>query len=227
MTPAAIIQDPGFVRAYLGLAWFHIWEVKSGRVTSPQPVLERAFALADEALSIELPDRWKHWSHWILGNIYVWKRDAARASAHYQRAMELNPNDAAMLMDMADNWCYLGQPKQAVELAQRAIRLHPEQPDVHLWTRLHPDVGRGNLAFAYFMDGSYEQALSWLEQVTEPGDCARLLAVTYAMLGRVDDAKASGKIFLNEWPDFSIRRWAQTGGHPGHRVTLHRRQVRV
>ena len=198
MFEQAINLDPEFARAYLGLAWFYIWEVKSGRVSSPQSSLQRAFDLAERALDIESPNNWNHWSHWILGNIYVWKRAPERAILHCERAMELNSNDAAMLMDLADNWCYLGDPKQAIELAERAISLHPEHPDVYLWTRLHPDVGRGNLAFAYFMDQRYHQALSWLKQVAEPGDCSRLLAVTYAMLGRVDEARAAGQAFLKE-----------------------------
>ena len=87
----------------------------------------------------------------------------------------------------------LGDPKYAIELAERAVWLHPEHPDVYLWTRLHPDVGRGNLAFAYFMDRRYQEALSWLAQVTEPGDCSRLLAVTYAKLGEVESARAAGR----------------------------------
>ena len=91
---------------------------------------------------------------------------------------------------------------------KKAIRLHPDHPDVYLWTRLHPNVGRGNFAFAYFMDGRYDEALVWLKQVTEPGDCSRLLAATYAKLGRIDQARAAGEEFLREWPSFSIQRWA-------------------
>ena len=219
MFEQAITLDPGFVRAYLGLAWFHIWEVKSGRVKHPGSTLERAFELAERALDIESSNNWNHWSHWILGNIFVWKRSPQRAVFHYERAMDLNPNDAAMLMDMADNWCYLGAPKKAIDLAERALRLHPEHPDVHLWTRLHADVGRGNLAFAYFTDQRYQQALVWLKQVAEPGDCARLLAVTYAMLGQIDKARAAGAVFLREWPNFSIERWAASEPYqnPKHR----------
>ena len=158
MFEQAISLDQTFARAYLGLAWFHIWEVKSGRTNNPGPSLERAFELAARALEIESPNHWNHWSHWILGNIYVWQREPERAVSHYQRAMELNPNDAAMLMDMADNWCYLGDPKHAIELAERAVRLHPEHPDVYLWTRLHQ-----TLAGAILLS-----PISWIDVTRKP-----------------------------------------------------------
>ena len=202
MFEKAIELDPGFSRAYLGLAWFHVWEVKGGRTDAPGQSLERAFELARVASNIDRTaqwSNWNHWSHWIAGNIQVWNRDAERAIAHHERALELNPNDTFMLMDISDNCCYLGRAKQAIDLMNDAIRLHPDHPDVYLWV----------LAFAYFTEGQYEKTLAWLQRMTEPGDSRRLLAATYAKLGRLEEARAAAEEFLKEWPHFSISRWAE------------------
>ncbi len=94
---------------------------------------------------------------------------------------------------------FLGRAKQAIDLMSDAIRLHPDHPDVYLWV----------LAFAIFTEGQYEKTLAWLQRMTEPGDSRRLLAATYAKLGRLEEARAAAEEFLKEWPHFSISRWAE------------------
>lgn len=199
MFERAIELDPQFYRAYLGLALFHVWEVKGGRTATPARSLKRANELAEQAVNIYEPNHWSHWGHWILGTIYVWAKNPGRAMAHYGRALELSPNDGGMLIGIAENWCYLGRASEAVELAKEAMRLSPNYSDMYRWV----------LAFAHFTDGQYEDALTWLNRIIEPGDSNRLLAATYAKLERLEEARAAAAQFRAGWPHFSIGDWVQ------------------
>jgi adenylate cyclase len=195
MFERAIELDPEFHRAYLGLAWFHIMEVKFGWSDDPRHSLQQANELAQHAVGLDRPSAW---SHMILGYICTCSRQFKQAEAYYEQALALNPSDVVLLMFMADTWCYLGRPKEAIEFARKAIRLSTNSPDWHAW----------NLAFAYYTNQQYQEAQSVLERVANPGDARRLLAATYAKLGQLEKARAVAKEFLEDHPHFSIARWA-------------------
>ena len=91
----------------------------------------------------------------------------------YERAIELNPNDADVLGNMADAVTAMGQPERAVGQLQRAIRLNPCHPDWYLW----------HLGDAQFNLGRYEEAIGTLTRMRDPTEAHRLLAATYALLG--------------------------------------------
>lgn len=193
----AIELDPDFSRPYAGLAWVNILELKWGRTRDPNSALERAHALARKCA---VTDPENYGCHWSLGAIYMWKRQYVTSIAEYERALSLNPNDADLHSEMADALTYVGRAKDSIELSKRAMRLNPHYPDWYLW----------NLAAAYFLTTQYESALSWLNKMTDPGEAHRLLAATYAQLGRDDEAHAEAAEFLKINPNFSISSWAAT-----------------
>jgi adenylate cyclase len=195
MFEKAIDLDPEFHRAYLGLAWFHIQEIKFGRSDNPRQSLQQADELARHAVDLDQPSAW---SHMMLGQICIYRRQSRQAVAHYERALALNPSDALLLMLMADSWCYLGRSKEAIELALKAMRLNPN----------HPFWYERMLAWTYYSDKKYVEALSVLERVTNLRGARRLLAATYAKLGQLEKARAAAKEFLEDNPHFSIARWA-------------------
>ncbi len=53
--------------------------------------------------------------------------------AAYERAIELNPNDADILAEMANSVSCSGEPRRAIDLLGRAMRLNPYYPDWYLW----------------------------------------------------------------------------------------------
>jgi tetratricopeptide (TPR) repeat protein len=124
----------------------------------------------------------------------------ARSLAKFNRALQINPNDANLLADFADFLVYYDRTEDALKLCQRAIRLNPKCPDWYWW----------NLGFSYFHLGLYEDALESLEQMTTPGPARRLLAATYAHLGRLDEAHSEAAEFIKIAPSFSIGEWAKT-----------------
>src|SRR5262249_24547467 len=74
----------------------------------------------------------------------------------YRRAVETNPKDAVACNNLA--WLYvtapepLRDPKQALPLAQKAVKLAPENP-----------VYRNTLGLAYYRAGRYRQAVDTLQ----------------------------------------------------------------
>jgi adenylate cyclase len=195
MFEKAIELDPKFQRAYVGLAWFHIQEIKFRRTDNSHQALQLADELARHAVQLDQPSAW---SHMILGQICIYRRQFRQAVAHYKRAVALSPSDAFLLMIMADGLPYLGRSKEAIELAIKAMRLNPN----------HPFWYEGILAFAYYSDRNYEEALSVLEKMDELRLTPRLLAATYAKLGQLEKARAAAKELLEDNPHFSIARWA-------------------
>jgi adenylate cyclase len=195
MFEKAIELDPKFQRAYVGLAWFHIQEIKFRRTDNSHQALQLADELARHAVQLDQPSAW---SHMILGQICIYRRQFRQAVAHYKRAVALSPSDAFLLMIMADGLPYLGRSKEAIELAIKAMRLNPN----------HPFWYEGVLAFAYYSDRRYAEALSVLERMDDLRLSPRLLLATYAKLGQVERARAAAKEFLEDNPNFSIARWA-------------------
>ena len=83
-------------------------------------------------------------------------------------------------------------------MALKAMRLNPNHP--YWYERI--------LAWTYYSDKKYVEALSVLERMANLRGTHRLLAATYAKLGQLEQARAVAKEFLEDYPHFSIARWA-------------------
>lgn len=193
----AIELDPEFARAHSALAFLHFQRFKK-YLTVPFDSIERKTQqLALRAVQLDADD---YLAHWVLGRLYSYLGKRARSLAKFNRALQINPNDANLLADFADFLVYYDRTEDALKLCQRAIRLNPKCPDWYWW----------NLGFSYFHLGLYEDALESLEQMTTPGPARRLLAATYAHLGRLDEAHSEAAEFIKIAPSFSIGEWAKT-----------------
>lgn len=90
--------------------------------------------------------------HVLMGDLHYNENNPAKAAASYEQAIELAPNNARALNNLA--WLYattrtndLFRPQKALELARRAAQLDPE-----------PHV-LDTLAQCYFINGQYEKAI--------------------------------------------------------------------
>jgi len=192
---SAIEADPRYARGYLGLAWWEIRTLKWGEPTDRDAALACALEAALTATALDPSDAD---CHWALGLIYLWKREPGRAMASYERARSLSPSHPDLLSDMADALTYFGRLEEAIQLGQTALALNPNRPDWYMW----------NVAAAFYLSGNYEEALRYLEQMAQPGPAYRLLAATYAQLGRQENARQAAEELLKVNPDFSISRFA-------------------
>lgn len=186
--------DPYYGRSYAGisrtfnLAWRYRW------TDSPEEALDNAVDLALKAIRYDNLDAR---GYGALGFAQLYKKRHDECLAAYERAIELNPNDADLLAEMGDALAYAEQPERGVEMLERAIRLNPYHPDWYLW----------NLGDAHFFSGHYEAAIATLKKMRDQSQAHRLLASCYAHLGHVDEASFHAREILKSQPDFSIAFW--------------------
>ena len=190
----ASLVDPNYARSYAGLArtfqedWRYRW------TDTPELGLERAITLARRSIELDPADAR---GHAAFGYACLFKRRHDESLAAYQRATELNPNDADVLAETAACASSCGEPQRGLQLLERAMRLNPFYPDWYLW----------NLGEVQFDLGKYQQAIQTLSQMHDQGQGYRLLAASHALLGNQKEARHYAKQVLIEQPGFSLEHW--------------------
>ena len=124
-----------------------------------------------------------------LGAAYLNGGQRAKAIGMYEKAHALNPNDAHILVGMAIVLYDSGRAEESISLIERAMRINPHYPEWYL----------GDLAWAYYMAGRYEDALATFSKMSEPIRAFRDgKAATYIRLGRIEDARAELAEFYDD-----------------------------
>ena len=193
----AIELDPEFGPAYAALAgiWIGAWY---GQWTRDERTPERAAALADRAL--ELDDSHVPSLVWAV-NAYdlVGRYDDALATA--QRAVALGPGSAPAHMVLARGLGSAGRPREAEREYQMALRLNPLDPLVSL-----------NAGTALFLSRDYDRAVAVLRRGASANPdfigLHGVLALTYAEMGRMAEARAAVAEMLRINPEFSVEELA-------------------
>lgn len=118
----AITLDPGFARAYAGLAMAFSRDAIDGWTSDPLQALERAKELADQAAEIDpsIPQ-----VHFITGQVELFRRRHSEAIKATERATEINPNFADAYALRAWILSYAGRPEEALATMQKAMSLNP------------------------------------------------------------------------------------------------------
>lgn len=180
----ALQIDPGYARAYAGLAMaqFKVWSCLSW--TSWWKLNDEALPYAKKAMELDDED---HQIHCILGVISLFTGDHGAARFHLERSERINPNDARALANGAIAWALLGEPERAVKMAELAIRLDP----------FHPDWYLASLGFAYFVARDYERAIAAMELASDGlCDTRAYLAAAYALRGDTVSARKHASEFI-------------------------------
>jgi len=170
------------------LAWRYRW------TDAPEAALDRSIELAMDATRRDSLDARGHAE---LGFARLYKRQHDASLSAYERAIELNPNDADILAEMSDTLTSCGDAERAIDALNRAVRLNPLYPDWYLW----------NFGEAYFSLGNYEEAIRLLKKMHDPSEAHRLLASSYALLGNVIEARHHANQVMAVHPDFSVEHW--------------------
>jgi len=189
---AAIAVDPQFARAYSGLSFVLIQSALGGWAEDPTAVIQEAYGLAQRALSL---DRLDFEAHAQMGFASLYCRDFGRSISAYEKALELNPNSADVLAEMADALVHTGRAAEGVERIAQAKRLNPICPEWYDWV----------LGIAAFHDGRYEDALLAFEGVQDGANFLRSdLAAVYVKLGRLEEARRVVAEMLKRQPDYRL-----------------------
>jgi TolB-like protein/Flp pilus assembly protein TadD len=188
--------DPEYGRVYAGMSHSFNLAWRYGWADRPEASLDRAVALAGEAVRRDALDA-RGFAE--LGCARLYQKHYRESLAAYEHAVELNPNDADVLAYMADAVTAMAQPERAVALLERAIRLNPCHPDWYLW----------HLGDAQFNLARYEDAIATLSRMRDQTEAHRLLAASHALLGQLDEARQQADHVRRAHPEFSIASWRQ------------------
>ncbi len=179
----ALAVDSKNAFALCMLSWTYVIDVRLGFSKSPSESLEKATQIAQKAQAIDdsLPE-----VHALWNTIYLFQRQYDKAIAAGQKSIELGPNSALSYILFAQTMCYAGNFEDAVDLAERSIRLSPYYP---VWYALW-------LARSYRHAGRYEDALDVFEEIQDraqkgeyhPSRALFHLGITYAMMGKYEES---------------------------------------
>ena len=193
---AALRLDPAYARA-LGLhAWLSLWQVHVWSTGGLAAVLPSAAERARAAVAIDPEDAW---ARLALGFSHMFHRDHTNAVEELHAALDVNPNFALGHACLGLTLAYGGKGDEAVSRLEKAMRLSPRDPFFSVFA--------GQRAFAHFMAGDYAAGLEWgrraVRLAPESGGW-RALALSAAMLGRAEEARAAVETARRLQPDYSV-----------------------
>ncbi len=177
----AIKLDPGYARAWSGLAWARMSQADSEYGVSFEEGYRLAREAAEKALQLDPSLAEAHAAIGRIKRTHDW--DWAGADASFQRAIALEPQNAVALMSASSLAASLGRFDDAVALGRRAVELDPLSVVAHISLGMRAYyAGQQELAIA-----SYQKALE-----LNPGDPSAhyLLSLVYLAQGRPQQALA-------------------------------------
>ncbi len=198
----ALALDPEFESALVALGWGHLYSVTYDmNYTVPDP-LERAEALARQALALNdaLAGPYA-----LLGALQLAKRRHGQALAHARKAVALEPGGAEWYANLAEIQMYAGNTAESLGSIQRALRLDPIPADLTL-------LRAGKI---HFQAQRYEQAAEYLQTFQDrhtslwkwsgsryfvSTDVALWLLGAYGAAGRTEKVEDLVRIFRDNYP---------------------------
>jgi len=201
MAKEAIALDPQYPTAFALLGWTHLNDVWFHWSKSPIASLDKAFELAQKVIAL---DDSETDGHRLLGYVYLFRKQHAKAIAAGERAVALLPNGADTVVSLAEFFRYAGRHAEAIASYKKGIRLSPFCPSLFFH----------GLARSYFFVGQYEEAIAASKKALtrSPNSIAAHygLAAIYATVGHEKEARAeAGEVYrLN--PKFSLDHIAKT-----------------
>jgi eukaryotic-like serine/threonine-protein kinase len=171
----AIAKDPGYALAYVGLAEYYdvVNDYTFTPVSESSPRLKAA---ATKALSI---DDTLAEAHALMAGAHDNDWDWAAATREYERALQLDPNNARTHVLYGLHFVGLGMNDQAMAQFQRALQLEPLNLNANT-----------NLGAAYFDVKLYDQSEAQLKKTLEIdpnyASAHQFLSFTYQVQGKYD-----------------------------------------
>ena len=191
----ALDHDPEYAPAWLMFGKTHVIMADLGYIP-----WKEGYSIARDAcgkaVSLD-PDGGATHGHrgWIA---WSYDRDYATAARHFQKAIELQPNDLATLNNTACFADIIGRPQLAISLVKRAIRLQPTEPIPYV-----------NLAQWYTALGQFDEAEASARKAIELNPeiyvAPSQLAITSLLRGDTETALELTKDLKFERQDAAVK----------------------
>lgn len=198
---ALVARHPRHPDGYAWLAKWHIlqvhqgWSVDAGRsVGMARDLSRRALEQHDQCeLALVIAGMVKTFS----------ERQLDQAEQIYASVLACNPNDALAWLLKSMVHAFRGEGVLAVDHAQRAMSLSPLDPMLYYYEALAASAE----ASAGRFDAAIELAKRSLARNALHASTLRILAISYAMVDRVEDARAIVRRMLDLEPEFTVDRF--------------------
>jgi adenylate cyclase len=182
----AVRAEPDYAEAWAWLAYLYQEQIWSSFNLQPgEDPLKLSEHAAQRAVDLD-PGTVR--GHAMLAFVHYFRRDREAFLTEAERALALNPNDAAILAEMSLRFGPgLGMWERALPLAEKAIALSPHPPPWY----------HGAWVNYYYQIGQYEKALAASNKFATPGLYWTYVhyAAIYAQLERDQEAQeAVGKV---------------------------------
>ncbi len=189
-----ISRSPNHLPAHVVLAFSYLWQWVAQQSPAAQ-TLEPAVAAGQRTLALNDS---LHWNHIILGYISLYQRQYERALAETERAVALAPTEAESYAAMTTVLSHVGRTEDALEAAEKALRLKSQFADYYL----------ASVGTAYAVAGRYEEAWASLQRYLSryPNilPVHLMLAVVYSELDKGTEARAEAAEVLRLNSKFSL-----------------------
>ncbi len=195
----ALELDPGFARAYSGLAMALSRDAIDGWSADPAQSLTTAKELADKATALD-PELSQ--AHFVMGQIELFRRRHMQAIEAVQRAIELDPKFADAYGLRAWILNYAGRPDEALAAMREALHLNSRPSASYLEV----------LGEIQFVQRRYADAAETLEQALQINPeymRARMwYAAALSQAGDLDAAQWEATQLKVQHPEFRLARLA-------------------
>jgi len=196
----ALALEPTNVEALVGRAWAN-FAIGANLVSDDR--VER-LAAAEAALAKALSLAPNHpLAHNTMGLVKIFTNRAAQGIAECQRALTLDRNLARSHAGIGVAKFFLGRGEETEAHMEQALRLSPRDTLVYVWSMF--------VGLAKFWQGADAEALVWLRRSLEANrnyPAAHFnLAAALALVGELDEARATAQVGLALNPSFTIRRY--------------------
>ena len=188
--------DPGFATAAALESVAHTTLVTYFWTDDPAAATADALRAAETSIALDADDPW---CHAALGYACSISGDRPREIAAFERAIELNPSLTIAYEGLAGALS-VDHPDEAIRVMEKAIRLSPRDPQMHLYVH--------RIAVAHLMAGRFADAAARDEESlrlrTDQPHVYRILAAAYGYLGRNDEALATLEKMRRLAPQFTV-----------------------
>ena len=200
MALEAIELDPEYAMAHGMLGYTHWSDLVMNWSESRKDSMEQLVKSCRKALAL---DASAPMLRSLRSHIYLMKKQYDNALVEGEQAVTMCPNCSENMILLGHILRYMGRPKEAIAVLERAVRLDP----------FPPVMAYHNLATSYLFAGMLNEALVTYKRALriEPDNLpANIgLAVTYSSLDKIQEARRVGAVILKTNPKFSVEAFAK------------------
>jgi TolB-like protein len=193
----SLVLDADYAHAHALLGWIHIVMFNLDSRTPIGEFTDKALAAGARALTL---DDQEPWGHLVVGLGHARRRRPELAVTHLSKSIDLSPSFALGHAGLGYALACGGQPERGLQSLAQAQRLSPRDPFLAIYA---PTVRY----MALFALGQYEEAVAVCRATAalHPNHAGawRLMTVSLALLGRIDEAREALAHTLTLQPDLS------------------------